>query len=157
MYLIDGHNLIGTGLVPGVHLAQEDDEQRLVDYLRARRERLNRPVVVVFDGGLPGGAAPALSGSGVTAVFAAQYRGDADGIILSRVRQNPKTCIVVTNDYELRHGCQALGAQVLTASEFIGLLNRPPRHQPTGGQPKENPRLSEAEIEEWLRLLTEGR
>ncbi|MCX7853070.1 MAG: NYN domain-containing protein [Caldilineales bacterium] len=156
MYLIDGHNLIGAGLIPGIHLAQEDDEQRLVDYLRARRDRLSQSVIVVFDGGLPGGQARELSGGGVQAVFAAQYRGDADAVILGRVRQNPKTCIVVTNDSDLRNRCRAMGAQVLTATEFVGLLNRPPRRRTTGRRTtKEDPRLSEAEIEAWLQLFGE--
>jgi predicted RNA-binding protein with PIN domain len=157
MYLIDGHNLIGAGLIPGIHLAQEDDERRLMDYLRLRRDRLNQAVVVVFDGGVPGGVAHELSGGGVSAVFAAQYRGDADAIILGRVRQNPKTCIVVTNDHELRDRCQAEGARVLTAAEFVALLNRPPRQRTTAGpSAKEDPRLSDAEIETWLRLFGEA-
>jgi predicted RNA-binding protein with PIN domain len=153
MYLIDGHNLIGTGLIPGVHLDQEDDEQRLVVYLRARQDRLRQPVLVVFDGGMPGGFAPELSGGGVSVVFAASYRGDADAIILARAQKAPRDTVVVTNDDALRRACRAAGAQVIDAAAFVRRLKRPLRLSTSPANAKENPKLSAEEIEEWLQLF----
>jgi len=153
MYLIDGHNLIGTGLIPGVHLDQEDDEQRLVVYLRARQDRLRQPLLVVFDGGVPGGFAQELSGGGVSVVFAASYRGDADAIILARAQKAPRDTVVVTNDDHLRRACRAVGAQVIDAAAFVRVLKRPLRLPTSPAEAKENPKLSAAEIEEWLQLF----
>ncbi len=157
MYLIDGHNLIGTGLIPGVYLDQEDDEQRLVSYLRARQERLRQPLLVVFDGGVPGGFAQELSGGGVRVVFAAAYRGDADAIILAQVQKAPRHTIVVTNDDHLRRACRAAGAQVIDVAAFVRHLERSLRPPRSSGSAKENPKLSADAIEEWLQLFRKGR
>lgn len=159
MYLIDGHNLIGQGLIPGVALQQEDDEARLVAWLRARQPNLRQKIVVVFDGGIPGGTSLALSGGGVTAIFAAQRRTNADKVILARVRQaRPISDLtVVTNDGVLRQAASSLGAQVMRPDDFVRRLQQTPRRwQKTpvsGGKPE--PKLSEKEIRDWLLLFGE--
>lgn len=157
MFLIDGHNLIGQGLIPGISLSQEDDEARLVAWLRARQPRLRQSIVVVFDGGIPGGTSLALSGGGVTAIFAAQRRSNADKVILARVRRAAPVAnlTVVTNDAVLRQAVTSLGARVMRADEFVRRIQQPDRRHKSASTPslKEEPHLSPQEIEDYLRLF----
>jgi len=157
MYLIDGHNLIGQGLIPGISLEQEDDEARLVMWLRARQPNLRQKMTVIFDGGIPGGASLALSGGGVTAIFAARRRSNADKVILARVRDAMpvSNLIVVTNDGVLRQAVRSLGAQVMRADEFVQRLQRPSRRRGPSGSasPKIEPKLSKQEVDEFMRLF----
>jgi predicted RNA-binding protein with PIN domain len=159
MYLIDGHNLIGQRLIPGIHLEQEDDEARLVMWLRARQPNLRRKMVVIFDGGIPGGTSLALSGSGVTAIFAAHRRSNADKIILARVREAMPAAnlTVVTNDGVLRQAVGSLGAQVMRGDEFIRRLQQPARGRAVGSaSPKVEPKLSKREVDEWMQMFGAG-
>lgn len=154
MYLIDGHNLIGSGLISGIDLSQEDDEQRLAAYLRGRQPLLRQPITVVFDGGLPGGQSLELSGGGVTVIFAAQDRSDADTLIRARVRKHktPAQMIVVSNDGQLCREVQALGAEVLSAAAFLQRLTNPRRRPaPRSPRPQTEPKLAKSEVTAWLR------
>jgi len=156
MYLIDGHNLIGSGLIPGIHLAQEDDEARLIAWLRARQPRIRQKIVVVFDGGIPGGLSRSLSGSGVTAIFAAQRRSNADKVILARVREaGPAANVtVVSNDSVLRQAVRSLGAQTMRPAAFVQRLQQPSRrHAAASASPELEPKLSKQEVDEFLRLF----
>jgi len=154
-YLVDGHNLIGTGLIPGIHLDQEDDEERLVQWLRARQPNLHSKITVIFDGGIPGGTSLTLSGGGVTAVFAARYRSNADQLILSRVRKAPSasSLTVVTNDTTLGQKSRSLGAKWMRPSEFMVRLRQRRTSPSRRGALKPEPKLSEREVEEWLQLF----
>ncbi len=166
IYLIDGHNLIGQNQIPGINIHQEDDEARLVAWLRARQPHLGARMVVVFDGGIPGGRSLNLSGGGVDAVFAAQRRTDADTVILQRIRRaaRPRDLVVVTNDTTLRDKAQRLGARGMRVDAFLARLQRPARgprasqEQPSEDEDprKENPQLSPEELEAFLRLFGQG-
>ncbi|HID35553.1 MAG TPA: hypothetical protein EYP25_13495 [Anaerolineae bacterium] len=155
-YLIDGHNLIGAELIPGIHIDQEDDEARLVAWLRARQPNLRAPITVVFDGGAPGGTSLALSGGGVTAVFAARYRTQADSVIIRRVQNapNPSHMTVVTGDRDLRRAVSHLGASVMQPADFVQRMNRP-RRPPSvrRSSAKIEPKLPKSEVEAWLALF----
>lgn len=160
MYIIDGHNLVGSGLVPGISLDQEDDEWRLVQWLRARQPLLRQPIVVVFDGGIPGGISRGLSGGGVLVIFAASYRTKADKVILDKVREEViwQNVVVVTNDTVLRQAVRSLKARVLSLNEFMAQLSQ--RKHRGASHPKRlrtEPKLSKHEVEEWLRLFGAGR
>jgi len=159
MYIIDGHNLIGSGLVPGISLEQADDEWRLVQWLRAHQPQLHQPITVVFDGGIPGGVSRALSGGGVRAVFAASYRTKADKVILDKVRDEliKKNVVVVTNDAVLRQAVRGLGARVLSQSEFMALASQRKRQKsPHPRRLRPEPKLSKQEVETWLQLFQRG-
>ncbi|NOZ50703.1 MAG: NYN domain-containing protein [Chloroflexi bacterium] len=159
MILIDGHNLIGSGLVPGIRLHQEDDEWRLVQWLRARQPRLHQQIVVVFDGGIPGGVSRSLSGGGVLVVFAAAYRTKADKVILDRVRSEMlrRDVVVVSNDIVLRQAVLNLQAQVLSLAEFMERSSRPQKHRRSAPRRQQaEPRLPWQEVEEWLNLFHQG-
>ena len=157
MYLIDGHNLIGSGRVPGINLQQEDDEYRLAQWLRARQPRLRQAIVVVFDSGIPGGWSRELSGGGVTVVFAAQQRNRADQVIFERVqRELVRTEItVVTNDTVLREAAGSLGAKTMDVSTFMARVSKQSKRKPKdrAQRPQAEPKLAKAEVEEWLALF----
>ncbi len=160
-YLIDGHNLIGQGVIPGIHLDMEDDEMQLTAWLRARKSYLPGKMVVIFDGGVPGGASNELTGGGVTAIFAAQKRSSADELIRRRTftSGSPKSLIVVTNDIGLRRSLRAAGVKIIGAREFVALIEQNKRKiaEARVRSQKEKPRLSQQELKEWMEMFGVGR
>lgn len=121
--LIDGHNLIGTGLVPGVQLGDADDEWLLVQRLRAYAAARRLKLTVVFDSG-PGPAPQwQLSGGGVTVRFAPSGV-EADTLILQLLRASPQPgqVTVVSNDQGLAGQVRAAGGQVRSAKQFAAQL-----------------------------------
>lgn len=152
-YLIDGHNLIGTGLLPGISLADEDDEEKLVALLRRYQPRVRTRITVVFDKGLPGGRSTSLSGGGVEVVFASAAGHTADEVIKARIRRarNPAALRVVTSDIEVQRVARRFGCKVIPAARFARDLTTP---LPDKAK-EEDVRLSEEEIEEWMRLFRE--
>jgi predicted RNA-binding protein with PIN domain len=155
--LIDGHNLIGSGALPGISLADEDDELQLIRLLRRYRSRVRTDITVVFDSGIPGGRSRALSGGGVAAVFAFQRRQRADDIIASRVRRSsdPGGLTVVTSDRALAQKALDHHARVVPAEEFASRLLAP---LTSSQRLREEPPLPRAEVDEWLAFFDgEGR
>ena len=156
-YVIDGHNLIGQGVIPGIDLQQEDDEVRLVDWLRPKKSYLSGKITLFFDGGIPGGTSNSLSGGGVTVIFAAQKRSNADRLILNKVRssKSPKSITVVTNDIALREKLRSSGVKIIGAAEFIALIERKKQEAVAARtrSQKEKPQLSKREVEEYLQMF----
>lgn len=152
-YLIDGHNLIGTGLLPGISLSDEDDEVKLVRLLRRFQPRVRTRITVVFDKGLPGGQSRALSGGGVEVVFASASGQTADAVIKARIRhaRHPQGLRVVTDDIEVQAVARQHKARVISSHAFVRELTRPLSKRPE----REHVRLSEEEVEEWLRIFQE--
>ena len=151
--LVDGHNLIGQ--VPGLSLADADDEARLVLLLRgyATRKR-GRQVVVVFDRGVYGHPQQ-LNGYGVTCHFAKSPQ-DADTQLIRRLRalRRPREWALVSSDRQVARVAEECGVRVIGAHEFAAQLRastskaRPPAEKPEA-------QLSPAEVEEWLRIFGE--
>ena len=79
--LIDGHNLIGH--LPGISLADVDDEDALVRLLIAFRARTGKAIAVVFDPGVSSTLGQSRKIGGVQ-VISASYGSSADAIILRR-------------------------------------------------------------------------
>ncbi len=152
--LIDGHNLIGRGGLPGLSLGDPDDEARLVARLRAYCARTRKRVTVVFDRGLPGGRSLELSGGGVEVVFAPAGH-TADGILRERVRRvrDPRGLTVVTSDLDVIATVEAGGARVMRSEEFAARLVAPSLAPDEKGAAH----LSAQEIEEWLKVFGAGR
>lgn len=150
--LIDGHNLIGQ--LPGLSLADPDDEAKLVLLLRryAARRR-GRKVVVIFDGGVYGHP-DNLNGYGVEARFA-RAPADADGELIRQIRavRRRDEWVVVSSDRAVAGEAAARGIPVVSAQEFarrLAALDLPPASL----NAKRNDRpLSKAEIDEWMRLF----
>lgn len=140
--LIDGHNLIGA--MPGIDIADPDDEWQLVLRLRNYAAGRGRPVTVVFDSGAGPPPNWNLTGSGVTVRFASPGV-TADAVILSMLRRSkrPRQVIVVTNDRDLASLVRAEGGQVRSASQFASQLEAPlPAAAPSAepGIPSPDPR-----------------
>ncbi len=119
-YLIDGHNLIGQ--TPGLSLADPDDEQRLIERLRAYLVRINKKGTVFFDKGLPGGAG--RWSNTVLEVRFAPHPKTADTLIVARLRaaQNPRELIVVSGDREVGEAARQAGARLIRSADFARLM-----------------------------------
>jgi uncharacterized protein len=151
--LVDGHNLIGQ--VPGLNLADADDEARLVLLLRgyATRKR-GRQVVVVFDRGVYGHPQK-LDGYGVICHFAKSPQ-DADAQLIRRMRTlgRPREWTLVSSDKQVTRVAEECGVRVIGAREFAAQLHAPAAAPPAPAE-KPEARLSPAEVEEWLRIFGE--
>jgi predicted RNA-binding protein with PIN domain len=152
-FLIDGHNLIGR--LPDLHLDDPDDEAKLVARLRTFCARTGKRVTVVFDYGLPGGYSRELSGGSVEVVFAPAGR-TADGILCERVRsaRDARGLTVVTSDNQVIAVARARQARIVRSEEFAAQLSRPRVVEKT--RTEGDVRLSEKEVEEWLRVFEKG-
>ncbi len=124
-YLIDGHNLIGQ--TPGLSLADPDDEQQLIELLRAYLVRVNKKGTVIFDKGLPGGGG--RWSNSVLEVRFAPHPKTADAVILSRLKaaQNPRELIVVTGDREVGDAARLAGARVIKSTDFARAMQDKPK------------------------------
>ena len=155
-YLIDGHNLIAQ--VPGMTLADPDDEVQLVLRLRRFAGRKRQKITVVFDHGVPGGWSRDLSTGPVKVVFAGSH-SNADRVILERVREaaRPRDIKLVTSDRDLRQKAEAYHVEMITSQDFALTLFKPPPSEPES-QPdeREDVWLSKDEVREWMRLFKRG-
>ena len=146
-FLIDGHNLIGQ--TPGLRLDDPDDEQKLIELLRAYLARTRKSGTVFFDRGLPGGA-----GRWSTASLEVRFvplPKTADDAIADRLRKahNPRGLVVVTSDAEVAAAAKHAGALVRDAASFARDLMAPSPSTP--GQKQTG--LSAAEVDEWEALF----
>jgi len=150
-YLIDGHNLIAR--MPDISLADPDDEAQLALRLKgwAARDRRRR-VTVIFDGGLVGGEAMALSGGSVKVVFASAGR-TADSLLIRRIQavKNPAEYTLVSSDRQIMAAARTRRMPCLPSERFATQLKQ--ADQPQAPAERENPQLSQSEIEEWLGLF----
>ncbi len=151
-YLIDGHNLIGA--LPDIELSDPHDEARLVLKLRSWAAHHRRRVVVVFDGGLPGGRSRTLSGGPVEVIFAARGHTIADRVIIARLRKlkDPANWTVISSDHAVLDFARRRGARTLTAQAFAAQLEPAPT-----APSKPEGRLSPEEIADFLALFGLGR
>jgi predicted RNA-binding protein with PIN domain len=149
-FLIDGHNLIGQ--MPGMSLEDPDDEQKLIELLRAYLVRTDKKGTVFFDRGLPGGGA--RWSNAVLDVRFAPAPKQADDLIRDRLERerNPRGLIVVTADRELAQAAERAGARVRRPVDFARDLTAGPKTPP-----KKESGLTEAEVEEWARAFRSGK
>lgn len=156
--LIDGHNLIGSGVLDGISLQDEDDELRFVMRLRVWRSGYRGKVTVIFDRGVVGGASRDLSGAGVEVIFARNPQ-EADDLILRRIRKRPDSLTVVTNDAQLRREAELHDVETWRAHEFVDRMSSGgARSQSRGGAAVErgaetDVQLSENEVSDWMKLF----
>lgn len=150
-FLIDGHNLIGH--MPNLSLDDPDDERKLIELLRAYLTRVKKKGTVIFDKGLPGGAAKWSSGD--LDVRFAPHPKTADELIIERLRKdkNPRGLAVVSSDQQVGFYAKHAGANIIKAADFARLVIAPPPDQPT---PKETG-LSANEVAEWEQEFLKGR
>jgi predicted RNA-binding protein with PIN domain len=152
--LIDGHNLIAQ--IPDLSLADPDDEGDLVMLLRRyATARRGRKVVVVFDHGVYGHP-QRLDGYGVSCYFARSPQ-DADAQLIKRVHalKHPRDWTLVTSDRQVARAAEERGVRVISSHDFARQLTAPARPRAASQEERRDVRLSEAEVEEWLRLFGE--
>ncbi len=152
--LIDGHNLIGAHVFEDIHLAQEDDEARLVAKLRVWKSRYRSKITVIFDRGITGGRSRDLSGRGVEVIFARNPRL-ADDLIHQRIRRaraGRSGLIVVTNDDAIRREALAHRVETWRGHELVERMTLLAEAEPDADSDP-NLRLSGREVDEWLDLF----
>lgn len=149
--LIDGHNLIPK---LGLSLRSLDDEMQLVarlqDYCRAER----KSVEVYFDGA-PAGQVGTRKMGLVSAHFV-RLGQTADSAIRARLKtlgRAARNWTVVTSDRQVQADARGAGATVISSEAFAGQVTESmrtpaPRSANEAG-------MSDAEVEEWLRLFRE--
>ena len=150
-YLIDGHNLIPK---LGLSLRSVDDEMELVARLQTWC-RVERKAVEVYFDGAPAGQVGTRRMGNVTAHFV-RLGSTADAAIRSRLKvlgRAAKNWTVVTSDRAVQAEARAAGATIISSDAFAGQVSAS-MHAPTSTSAPETV-LSDAEVEEWLRLFRE--
>lgn len=161
-YLIDGHNLIGK--LPDIKLSDADDEIRLLLRLKSWVSGgQQRQVTVVFDGVGAGGVAHRLSSKAITVIFAPGEK-TADDLLIKRLQglRNPHQYTLVSSDRRILDAAQIARIKHLTSERFIeefGFVFQKPETKPAPPpvppplEKEDDPQLSDAELDEWLRLF----
>lgn len=149
LVLIDGHNLIAK--LSDIQLDEADDEEKLILKLRRYRARTGRRIVVIFDPGLGYKLASKKTEGGVTIQYAPHGKS-ADQLIMKRLykAKDPGQIMVVTSDRAVQRVARQVRASVVSSTDFAAELNKPP---PNGQNEDVDVKLSEHEIEEWLKLF----
>lgn len=148
--IIDGHNLIPH--LPGMNLADPDDEEKLIallgEYCRLRR----KTVEVYFDRAPLGQAGVRLYGK-VKAIFVPEG-SSADAAIMARLRKlgkRAKNVRVVSSDRQVVQAARAAHAQVQSSQAFAAEWLKLDKNQPTLNFGDQS--LSETEITYWENLF----
>lgn len=152
-YLIDGHNLIPKF---GLRLDSADDEMELVSILQEFARLKQQQVEVYFDGAPIGSAGTRKLGT-VRAHFI-RLGHTADSAIRARLDNMGKAAknwVVVSSDREVQSSARVNQAQYLSSEEFVKLTRKLVQSTPkAGGRDK---KLSEKEVEEWLKLFRDSK
>jgi predicted RNA-binding protein with PIN domain len=150
-YLVDGHNLIPK---LGLRLDSIDDENELIAILQEFCRLEHRQVEVFFDGALAPHAGSRKSGA-VTAHFV-RLGNSADKAIhnqLKRLGKKAKNWTVVSSDRQVQAEARGAHADIISSEAFAAMLKQARTNAP---KPNNERKLSEKELEEWLKLF-EGR
>jgi predicted RNA-binding protein with PIN domain len=149
-YLIDGHNLIPK---LGLHLDSADDEMELIGILQEYCRLERRQADVYFDG------APQASTRKLGAITAhfVPLGTTADDAIRRRLKKmgkSAKNWTVVSSDRQVQSEARAAQAGVVSSEGFATQLK-----QARNAAPKQvdDRKLSQQEVDEWLRLFKEGK
>ena len=151
-YLIDGHNLIPK---VGLRLDSIDDEMELISILQEFC-RLERRQVEVFFDGAPAPQAGTRKLGAVTAIFV-RLGTTADNAIRNRLKKlgkSAKNWTVVSSDRQVQANARAAHAEVTSSDSFAGMLKRARDSAP---KPVTDRKLSQKEVEDWLKLFEERR
>ena len=149
-FLIDGHNLIPK---TGLRLESADDEMELIEMLREFCRIEQKQAEVFFDGA-PAPRAGTRKMGAVTAHFVRQGT-TADNAIRSRLRalgRSARNWTVVSSDRQVQAEARAVSAEVLSSDAFAAMLNEARRTAP---KPANERKLSQQEVDDWLKLFEE--
>jgi uncharacterized protein len=151
MYLVDGHNLIPK--IPGLSLADIDDEMRLAEWLQMFCQRQGQEVEVFFDQAPPG-SAPKRRWGRLTMHFVRQGTL-ADSAIETRLGQLGKAArnvTVVSSDRRVQQAARNVHASVMASEDFAANLIRPGPEKKKVSR-DEGPSLTADEVSEWEALF----
>lgn len=150
--LIDGHNLIGR--LPGLSLADPDDEEKLVRLLQPFQARRKSSLVVVFDPGITFLPAQKRRRGRIQVIYAPSG-SSADEVIARRVAasRNPSEWLVVTNDQALASRVRRFGARVQSADDLVAALEASPGAEADWKDREPSP----DEVDYWLGQFQQRR
>ena len=153
LILIDGHNLIPK--VPGMSLADPDDENQLISLLQSYCRARRNSVEVYFDRA-PLGQAGKRGHGQVTAIFVRDGI-TADEAIMARLKalgKRAKNVKVVSSDRQVQAAVRGAHARLVTSEEFSHELQVIMEETPSI-DPR-NRLLSDEELTEWETLFRRG-
>jgi predicted RNA-binding protein with PIN domain len=151
-YLIDGHNLIPK---LGLRLDSIDDEMELVAVLQEFHRSSRKELEVYFDGAPAAHAGTRKLGT-VTAHFV-RLGTTADNAIRKRLKtlgKSARNWTVVSSDRQVQADAHAARAEVISSDSFAVILKQARASKPKSSGDR---KLSEDEIDEWMRLFQKGR
>jgi predicted RNA-binding protein with PIN domain len=148
-FLIDGHNLIGH--MPGMSLADPEDEAVLVQALAAFCRRTRSKAVVYFDrGAIDSGSGTAAGAVQVRFVRPPRTADDAIVEHVQSLRGEAANWTVVTSDRALRQAVRQAGARHQPSPEFARRLAPPAGRQDPAEKP---PDPLPGEVQGWMDLF----
>jgi hypothetical protein len=152
-YLIDGHNLIGR--MPGISLADPDDEARLLALVQSFCARERTTATVYFDGAVvPARKEPARAG--VTARFVLPPQS-ADAAIrrhLHRLGREAPNWTVVTSDGAVAQAARQSRARIESSDSFARRLTGASGR--STGQEKPQHAPTPEEVADWEATFKKG-
>jgi predicted RNA-binding protein with PIN domain len=154
-YLIDGHNLIPK--IPGLTLADVDDEDRLLELLLKFCQRQGKQVEVFFDNASTGGVRARNYGL-LVARFVRQGT-TADQAIrgrLMRLGRMARNWTVVSSDQEIQAEARAARAHYTSSEAFANLLLQTLDDTSRDKEENEENIMDPNELENWLKLFSSG-
>ncbi len=152
--IIDGHNLIPK--LPGISLADLDDEEKLIKLLQEYCRLRRKTVEVYFDRALAGHAGKSRHGQ-VRAYFI-QKGVTADEAImakLSKLGKRAKNVTVVSSDRQVQQAARAVHAKVISSEDFVAEWQSLVAEQPD--LDPRNKALTQEEVEAWEDLFQNKR
>jgi len=150
-YLIDGHNLIPR--LPGLSLAEPDDEMHLVQLLQDYCRRQRKRAEIFFDNAPPG--QPRARSFGLVVARFVRSGQTADDAIRSRLERlgaEARNWTVVSSDQQVQRAARAARAQVLASETFARLILQVLETHAELPRSGEEP-LTAVEIQEWMELF----
>ncbi|MEA3369635.1 MAG: NYN domain-containing protein [Candidatus Ratteibacteria bacterium] len=151
-YILDGYNIIHQVQFAGRQL--KDERERLIRFIEIFRPQGSRKnkVTVVFDGKKDIFSPPIRSE--IKVVFTRNE--SADEWIKRFVEETiqPKQCLIVSDDKEIRFFVRALGAKVISVNEFVDKVRKKIQPAKTGEMPLSSEKAREItkELERiWLK------
>ena len=150
--MIDGHNLIAH--IPGLALSMPDDEEQLIGLLNRFGETQRGKLEVYFDGA-PAGQAGKRNYGRVQAHFVTES-STADEAIktrLARLGKSAHSWSVVTSDRSVLAAAREVHAWVMKSEDFAQLLIESTRSGSTSEPSPADQPLSQAEVDEWLKIF----
>ena len=152
-YLIDGHNLIPK---LGLRLDSMEDERELVALLQEYCRLTRRTGMEVYFDGAPAGHAGTRKMIPITAHFV-RLGSSADEAIRKRLKalgRGARNWTVVTSDRQVQAEARAVQAEIISSETFAALLKEARSSTPKPGKEQ---KLSQEEVEEWIRLFQKGK